>query len=192
MAPYVCEALTSGIKALISLESNITRWIGVFLDRVARTNVQATWLISAPSKHPMVTTNNPVSFFNHSLPCPPLPPPPPPQSKEDLFGTRLVPRLTGSGRKDVMRIFEELGLRITIQIYLKVADFLDVTFNLNREVLSLPKSKWPSILYPLPIQPHPRPVLISNLPTSIVIMVQKKVQKWSKNSNQGRGSCNEF
>ena len=36
-------------------------------------------------------------------------------------------------RKDVMRIFEELGLRITIQINLKVADFLDVTLNLNSE-----------------------------------------------------------
>ena len=36
-------------------------------------------------------------------------------------------------RKDVMRIFEEVGLRITIQTILKVADFLDRTFNLDSE-----------------------------------------------------------
>ena len=52
----------------------------------------------------------------------------------ELFGTCLDPRLTGSGsRKDVMRIFEELGLRITLQINLKVADFLDVALNPNSE-----------------------------------------------------------
>ena len=66
-------------------------------------------------------------------------------------------------RKDVIRIFEELELRITIQINLKVADFLDVTLNLNSE--SIPNAKLPSGLYPLPIQPPPN--IIKNLPASI-------------------------
>ena len=55
----------SSLKSPISLE-------GIFLDRVARTNVPKArrWQTSAPSKHPMVTSNNTVPFFNHSLPCP--------------------------------------------------------------------------------------------------------------------------
>ena len=36
-------------------------------------------------------------------------------------------------RKDVTKIFGELGLRITIKISLKVADFLGETLNLNSE-----------------------------------------------------------
>ena len=32
-------------------------------------------------------------------------------------------------RKDVVEVFGKFGLRITIQTNLKVADFLDVTFN---------------------------------------------------------------
>ena len=52
--------------------------------------------------------------------------------------------------------------------YLKVADFLDVTLNQLGEILSLPKAKWPSGLYPLPIQPPPPPPsIIKNLPASI-------------------------
>ena len=36
-------------------------------------------------------------------------------------------------RKDIVRIFKELGLRLAIQINLKVVNFLDVTLNLNSE-----------------------------------------------------------
>ena len=59
-------------------------------------------------------------------------------------------------RKDVIRIFGEQGLRITIQTNLKVADFLDVTLNLNSELLSIPKAQRPAGVCPLPIQPPPK------------------------------------
>ena len=36
-------------------------------------------------------------------------------------------------RKDIIKVFAELGLRITIQTNLKVADFLDLSLNLSTE-----------------------------------------------------------
>jgi len=34
-------------------------------------------------------------------------------------------------RKDIIKLFEEIGLKITIQTNLKIVNFLDITFNLN-------------------------------------------------------------
>ena len=76
-------------------------------------------------------------------------------------------------RKDVMRIFEELGLRITIQTNLKVADFLDVTLNLNSESY-----------YPYR-KPNDRPVYIhtqSNHPPNIIKNLPIVNSLWSGNS----------
>ena len=71
-------------------------------------------------------------------------------------------------RKDVIRSFGELGLRITIQTNLKVADFLDVTLNLNTESY-----------YPYR-KPNDRPVCIhcqSNHPPNIIKNIPASISR---------------
>ena len=69
-------------------------------------------------------------------------------------------------RKDVIRIFGELGLRITIQTNLKVADFLDATFNLNTESYYPYRKPNDRPVYIHCQSNHP-PNIIKNLPASI-------------------------
>ena len=44
-------------------------------------------------------------------------------------------------RKDITKHFKQHGLNITIQTNLKIVNYLDVTFNLKRIILPLPKTK---------------------------------------------------
>ena len=69
-------------------------------------------------------------------------------------------------RKNVIRIFGEQGLRITIQTNLKVADFLDVTLNLSTESYYPYRKPNDRPVYIHCQSNHP-PNIIKNLPASI-------------------------
>ena len=57
-------------------------------------------------------------------------------------------------RKDLTKMFAEMGLKITIQTNLKVADFLDVTLNLStRSFLSFQEAKRSPNLHTQAIEP---------------------------------------
>ena len=69
-------------------------------------------------------------------------------------------------KKDIKRIFVELGLKIEIKTNLKIVDFLDVTFNLtNRMYYPFKKpNNTPTYINTKPNHPPP---IIKNLPASI-------------------------
>ena len=43
----------------------------------------------------------------------------------------MTPRSTDLARKKLSKVFNELGLKITVETNLKIVNFLDVTLNLN-------------------------------------------------------------
>ena len=51
---------------------------------------------------------------------------------DGLTITNATPRETESIKKEICGIFNNNGLRITIEANKQIIDFLDVTFNLNR------------------------------------------------------------
>ena len=69
-------------------------------------------------------------------------------------------------RKDIIRQFADLGLRITIQTNLKVTDFLDVTLNLSTGKFRPYRKPNDRPLYVHRQSNHPL-VIIKNLPSSI-------------------------
>ena len=69
-------------------------------------------------------------------------------------------------RKDIIKAFADLGLRITIQTNLKVADFLDLSLNLSTESFYPFRKPNDQPLYIHHQSNHP-PNIIRNLPASI-------------------------
>ena len=69
-------------------------------------------------------------------------------------------------RKDIIKAFMDLGLKITIQINLKVTDFLDVSLNLSTGTFSPFRKPNDRPLYIHRHSNHP-PTIIKNLPASI-------------------------
>ena len=69
-------------------------------------------------------------------------------------------------RKDIIKIFADLGLRITIQTNLKVADFFDLSLNLSTESFYPFRKPNDQPLYIHHQSNHP-PNIIRNLPASI-------------------------
>ena len=69
-------------------------------------------------------------------------------------------------RKDIIKVFADLGLRITIQTNLKVADFLDLSLNLSTESFYPFRKPNDQPLYIHHQSNHP-PNIIRNLPASI-------------------------
>ena len=69
-------------------------------------------------------------------------------------------------RKNVIKIFKEVGFKIEIQTHLKIVDFLDVTFNLTNGTYRPYKKANESLLYINTSSNHP-PQVIKQLPTSI-------------------------
>ena len=52
-------------------------------------------------------------------------------------------------KKDIIKSFNQLGLRITIQANLRIVNFLVITFNLSNEkyYISLLQAEWQPIKY---------------------------------------------
>ena len=69
-------------------------------------------------------------------------------------------------KKDIIRFFRELGLRITIQTNLRVVNFLDVTFNLSSGKYYPYHKPNDKPLYINRLSNHPPPIL-RQLPTAI-------------------------
>ena len=69
-------------------------------------------------------------------------------------------------RKNVTKIFKEVGFKIEVQTCLKIVNFLDVTFNLANGTYRPYKKANESLLYINTSSNHP-PQVIKQLPTSI-------------------------
>ena len=69
-------------------------------------------------------------------------------------------------RKNVIKIFKQVGFKIEIQTHLKIVNFLDVTFNLANGTYRPYKKANESLLYINTSSNHP-PQVIKQLPTSI-------------------------
>ena len=69
-------------------------------------------------------------------------------------------------RKNVIKIFKEVGFKIEIQTHLKIVNFLDVTFNLPNGTYRPYKKANESLLYISTSTTHP-PQVIKQLPTSV-------------------------
>ena len=69
-------------------------------------------------------------------------------------------------KKNVIKIFKEVGFKIEIQTHLKIVNFLDVTFNLANGTYRPYKKANESLLYINTSSNHP-PQVIKQLPTSI-------------------------
>ena len=69
-------------------------------------------------------------------------------------------------RKNVKKIFKQVGFKIEIQTHLKIVNFLDVTFNLANGTYRPYKKANESLLYINTSSNHP-PQVIKQLPTSI-------------------------
>ena len=70
-------------------------------------------------------------------------------------------------RKDIIKVFVDLGLRIIIQTNLKVADFLDLSLNLSTESFYPFRKPNDQPLYIHHQSNHPPNNIIRNLPASI-------------------------
>ena len=85
-------------------------------------------------------------------------------------GLVIVRNLTGpqtdKTRKDIIKIFKEIGFKIEIKTNLKQVDFLDVTFNLNNSTYQPYKKEDNQLLYINTSSSHP-PSIIKQIPTSI-------------------------
>ena len=85
-------------------------------------------------------------------------------------GLVIVPNLTGpqteKTRKDIIKIFKEIGFKVEIKTNLKQVDFLDVTFNLNNSTYQPYKKEDNQLLYINTSSNHP-PSIIKQIPTSI-------------------------
>ena len=82
-------------------------------------------------------------------------------------------------KKDIKRIFVELGLKIEIKTNLKIVDFLDVTFNLTNGMYYPFKERNNTPTYINTKSNHP-PTIIKNLPASIV----RRISDLSQNEEQ--------
>ena len=69
-------------------------------------------------------------------------------------------------RKDLTKQFNDLGLRITIQSKLNIADFLDITLNLNNEKHYPYRKPNDKPLYINRQSDHP-PTILNHLPAAI-------------------------
>ena len=79
----------------------------------------------------------------------------------------------GCARKNVIKLFKEVGFKIEIQAHLKKVNFLDVTFNLANGTYRPYQKSNESLLYINTSSNHP-PKVIKQLPTSISEQLSNK------------------
>ena len=97
-------------------------------------------------------------------------------------GLAVLSRASGSradrARKDLIKIFSDLGLRITVQTNLKSVDFLDVTLNLETETFQPYRKPNDTPLYVHRDSNHP-PCVLKQTPSA----VEKRISALSSNSD---------
>ena len=81
-------------------------------------------------------------------------------------------------RKDIIRIFKQIGFKIEIKTNLKEADFLDVTFDLRKETYRPYKKENDKLFYINKSSNHPRST-IKQIPTSVSHILSDKMKKFS-------------
>ena len=79
---------------------------------------------------------------------------------------RLPGRAADRNRKEIIKMFEDLGLKITIQVNLKIVHFLDVTFDLDAGKHYPYRKPNDTPLYINKLSDHP-PQILKNLPAAI-------------------------
>ena len=79
-------------------------------------------------------------------------------------------------RKNVIKIFKEVGFKIEIKTNLKIVDFLDVTFNLANDTYRPYKNPNDPLLYVNTSSNHPHQV-IKHIPISLNKRLNKKLIK---------------
>ena len=90
-------------------------------------------------------------------------------------------------RKDIEKLFNNNGLKITIDTGLKSADFLDVTFNLTEEIYKPYKKPNNQLLYVNSQSNHPKSVL-KHIPNS----VEHRLNAISSNENVFNAAKTEY
>ena len=85
---------------------------------------------------------------------------------DGLAITNATPRETESIKKEICRIFNNNGLRITIEANKQIINFLDVTFNLKRSTYQPFTKPNTSLQYVHRESNHP-PITIKNIPAGI-------------------------
>ena len=85
---------------------------------------------------------------------------------DGLAITNATPRNTENIKKEICRIFNSNGLRITIEANKQIINFLDVTFNLNRSTYQPFTKPNTSLQYVHRESNHP-PITTKNIPAGI-------------------------
>ena len=95
---------------------------------------------------------------------------------DGLMASKLTPRQNENLKKKICQIFENNGLKITIQANVKVVDFLDLTLDLQNVLFKPFIKPNNSILYINVGSNHP-PKIVKNIPLS----VNRRLSSLSKN-----------
>ena len=90
-------------------------------------------------------------------------------------------------RKNVIKIFKEIGFKIEIKANLKIIDFLHVTFNITNRTYRAYKKPNGLLLYVNTSSNHP-PRLIKHIPISI----NKRVNKTSSSKEISKETKSEY
>lgn len=85
---------------------------------------------------------------------------------DGLATTNTTPRDTENIKKEICRIFNRNGLRITIEANKKIISFLDVTFNLNNSTYQ-PYTKPNTTLQYVHRESNHPPITTKNIPAGI-------------------------
>ena len=85
---------------------------------------------------------------------------------DGLAITNATPRDTENMKKEICRIFNNNGLRITIEANKQIINFLDVTFNLNRSTYQPFTKPNTSLQYVHRKSNHP-PITTKNIPAGV-------------------------
>ncbi|GFR95191.1 inositol hexakisphosphate and diphosphoinositol-pentakisphosphate kinase 2 [Elysia marginata] len=95
---------------------------------------------------------------------------------DGLAACRLTPRQDENTKKRICEVFQNYGLKITIEANKKIVNFLDVTLDLRNDSYKPYKKPNDNVSYIHKCSNHP-PVVIKNLPKSIM----KRINTNSKN-----------
>ncbi|GFS09353.1 inositol hexakisphosphate and diphosphoinositol-pentakisphosphate kinase 2 [Elysia marginata] len=95
---------------------------------------------------------------------------------DGLVACRLTPRQAENTKKRICEVFQNYGLKISIEANKKIVNFLDVTLDLRNDSYKPYKKPNDNVSYIHKCSNHP-PVVIKNLPKSIM----KRINTNSKN-----------
>ncbi|GFR59677.1 inositol hexakisphosphate and diphosphoinositol-pentakisphosphate kinase 2 [Elysia marginata] len=94
---------------------------------------------------------------------------------DGLAACRLTPRQAENTKKRICQVFQNYGLKITIEANKKIVNFLDVTLDLRNDSYKPYKKPNDNVSYIHKCSNHP-PVVIKNLPKSIMKRINTNSQ----------------